>query len=187
VSGLGAKTFEQCAGFLRIRSGDNPLDGSAVHPESYHIVSVMAADLDCTVQDLIKKSAIRKKIQLSRYVSDTVGMPTLKDILEELVGEIVDEYEETPPEAVQRIDDNTIELDARVYIDDLNEDFELNLPEDEDYDTVGGFVFAHLGYIPKAGKTFEYDKITFKVLSAEARRINRIRIIVPSTGQGPKE
>jgi len=117
----------------------------------------------------------------------TAGIVTIEDILEELVGEIVDEYEETPPEAVQRIDDNTIELDARVYIDDLNEDFELNLPEDEDYDTVGGFVFAHLGYIPKAGKTFEYDKITFKVLSAEARRINRIRIIVPSTGQGPKE
>ena len=64
---------------------------------------------------------------------------------------------------------------------------ELNLPEDEDYDTVGGFVFAHLGYIPKAGKTFEYDKIAFNVLSAEARRINRIRIVIPSAGQGPKE
>jgi CBS domain containing-hemolysin-like protein len=117
----------------------------------------------------------------------TAGIVTIEDILEELVGEIVDEYEETPPEAIQRIDDNTIELDARVYIDDLNEDFELNLPEDEDYDTVGGFVFAHLGYIPKTGETFEYEKIVFKVLSAEARRINRIRIVVPSTGQGPKE
>jgi len=84
VPRLGPKAFEQSAGFLRITDGENPLDASAVHPESYHIVSVMAADLDCTVQDLIKKSAIRKKIRLSRYVSDTVGMPTLKDILEEL-------------------------------------------------------------------------------------------------------
>lgn len=117
----------------------------------------------------------------------TAGIVTIEDILEELVGEIVDEYEETPPEAIQRIDDSTIELDARVYIDDLNEDFELNLPEDEDYDTVGGFVFAHLGYIPKTGKTFEYEKISFTILSAEARRINRIRIVVPSAGHGPKE
>ena len=117
----------------------------------------------------------------------TAGIVTIEDILEELVGEIVDEYEDTPPEAIRRIDDNTIELDSRVYIDDLNEDFELNLPEDEDYDTVGGFVFAHLGYIPKTGKSFEYEKIKFNILSAEARRINRIRIVIPPAGNKSQE
>jgi putative hemolysin len=117
----------------------------------------------------------------------TAGIVTIEDILEELVGEIVDEYEETPPEAICRIDDNTIELDSRVYIDDLNEDFELELPEDEDYDTVGGFVFAHLGYIPKTGKAFEYENIKFKIISAEARRINRIRITMPPSGKGSQE
>ena len=117
----------------------------------------------------------------------TAGIVTIEDILEELVGEIVDEYEETPPEAIRRIDDNTIELDSRVYIDDLNEDFELELPEDEDYDTVGGFVFAHLGYIPKTDKTFEYENIKFKIISAEARRINRIRITMPPSGNGSQE
>lgn len=106
----------------------------------------------------------------------TAGIVTLEDILEELVGEITDEYEEVPPEPVRRIDQNTIEVDARTYVDDLNDRFELNLPEDEDYDTVGGFVFSRLGYIPKAGESFDYENLKFTVASAEARRIKRIRI-----------
>jgi putative hemolysin len=106
----------------------------------------------------------------------TAGIVTLEDILEELVGEITDEYEETPAEPVKKIDENTIEADARTYIDDLNDEFELSLPEDEDYDTVGGFVFSRLGYIPKADETFEYEGLKFTIASAEARRIRRIKI-----------
>ena len=106
----------------------------------------------------------------------TAGIVTIEDILEELVGEITDEYEKTPPKPVRKIDQRTIEADARTYIDDLNDDFELNLPEDEDYDTVGGFVFSHLGYIPKTGATFDYKNLKFTIRSAEARRIKRIRI-----------
>lgn len=106
----------------------------------------------------------------------TAGIVTLEDILEELVGEITDEYEETPAEPIKKIDDNTIEADARTYIDDLNDEFELDLPEDEDYDTVGGFVFSRLGYIPKADETFEYENLKFTIASAEARRIRRIKI-----------
>ncbi|MCK4997929.1 MAG: HlyC/CorC family transporter [Anaerohalosphaera sp.] len=106
----------------------------------------------------------------------TAGVVTIEDILEELVGEIVDEYEETPTEEVKRIDERTIEIDARMYIDDLNEEFDVELPEDEDYDTAGGFVFSHLGYIPKAGISFEHEDIRFVILAAEARRIIRLRI-----------
>jgi CBS domain containing-hemolysin-like protein len=106
----------------------------------------------------------------------TAGIVTMEDILEELVGEITDEYETTPAESIQEIDSHTLEMDARTYVDDLNDEFDLNLPEDEDYDTVGGFVFTQLGFIPKAGETFTYDGLTFTVLSAESRRINRIRI-----------
>ncbi len=106
----------------------------------------------------------------------TAGVVTLEDILEELVGEITDEYEETPPEPVKRIDKDTIEADARTYVDDLNDQFELNLPEDEDYETIGGFVFSRLGYIPKTDESFDYENLKFTITSAESRRIKRIRI-----------
>ena len=106
----------------------------------------------------------------------TAGIVTLEDILEELVGEITDEYEKFPPKPIKKIDQNTIEADARTYIDDLNDQFELNLPEDEDYDTVGGFVFSHLGYIPKTAESFDYKNLKFTIATAEARRIKRIRI-----------
>jgi len=84
VPRLGPKAFEQCAGFLRIRDGDNPLDASAVHPESYSVVHAMAADLGCPLQDILQEPTLRQKIDLRRYVSPTVGMPTLQDILQEL-------------------------------------------------------------------------------------------------------
>lgn len=114
-------------------------------------------------------------IVLDEY-GGTAGIVTLEDILEELVGEITDEYEETPPEPIKKIDQNTFEADARTYIDDLNDEFDLNLPEDEDYETVGGFVFSRLGYIPKANESFDYENLKFTIASAEARKIKRIRI-----------
>ena len=84
VPRMGDKVFEQCAGFLRIRDGVHPLDKSSVHPESYHIVEKMASDLNCGIDDLIKEKELRKKIQLTNYVTETVGLPTLKDIVNEL-------------------------------------------------------------------------------------------------------
>jgi len=84
VAGMGPKTFEQCAGFLRIVGGDNTLDASAVHPESYGIVEAMAADVSCTVPDLMAHEERRTALDLSRYADDKVGMPTLTDIMQEL-------------------------------------------------------------------------------------------------------
>ena len=84
VPRMGAKAFEQCAGFLRIPQAKNPLDNSAVHPESYHIVEQMAKDLHCTADELIKNKELRQKIDLKRYATDTVGLPTLTDIMQEL-------------------------------------------------------------------------------------------------------
>ncbi len=84
VPRLGGKAFEQCAGFLRIRGAANPLDASGVHPERYRIVEQMAKDCGCRVMDLIEQPEIREKIELGRYVSETVGLPTLNDILGEL-------------------------------------------------------------------------------------------------------
>ena len=84
VPKMGAKTYEQAAGFLRVTNSDNVLDNSAVHPESYPIVERMAKDLGCTVSDLMTKEELRKKIDLQRYVSAEIGLPTLTDILHEL-------------------------------------------------------------------------------------------------------
>ena len=84
VPRLGAKAFEQAAGFLRIENGTNPLDNSAVHPESYAIVERMAKDVGSTVKDLVQKSELRKQINPEEYVTVNVGLPTLKDILQEL-------------------------------------------------------------------------------------------------------
>jgi len=91
---LGPKAFEQSAGFLRIRNSTNPLDASAVHPESYPIVNQMASDLNCMVTDLIKKPELREKIVLSKYVTDKIGLPTLHDILNELAKPGIDPREE---------------------------------------------------------------------------------------------
>ena len=109
VPRLGPAAFEQCAGFLRIPGAKNPLDGSAVHPESYAIVEQMANDCGCTVVDLMKDAEKRKQINLKQYVSDAVGMPTLNDIMHELEKpgldprEQIEEFEFDP--SVQAIDD----------------------------------------------------------------------------------
>ena len=84
VSGIGARVFEQCAGFLRIRDGRNPLDASAVHPESYPVVEAIAKDAGCTPAQLLQKPDLRAAVRIERYVSETVGLPTLQDILAEL-------------------------------------------------------------------------------------------------------
>ncbi|WP_422354114.1 Tex family protein [Roseivirga pacifica] len=84
VQRLGDKAFEQAAGFLRIKGAGNPLDDSAVHPEAYALVEQMAKDLNCQIADLIKDEKLRKQIDLKKYVTETIGLPTLKDILEEL-------------------------------------------------------------------------------------------------------
>ncbi len=84
VPRMGAKTFEQCAGFLRIPGAKNPLDNSAVHPESYSIVEAMASDLSCSISELIANKSLREQIDLKKYQTDSIGLPTLTDILEEL-------------------------------------------------------------------------------------------------------
>ena len=116
VPRMGAKAFEQCAGFLRIPGADNPLDNSAVHPESYAIVEKMAKDMKCTVADLIKDKELRAKIDIKKYVTDTVGLPTLNDIMKEL-----DKPGRDPRQQIQVFEfDNDVKT-----LDDLREGMEL--------------------------------------------------------------
>ncbi len=106
----------------------------------------------------------------------TAGVVTIEDILEELVGEISDEFEDAPTASAKRIDETTVEIDARMYIDDVNEECRVHLPEGEDYDTISGFVLSHLGRIPRTGESFDIHGVRFTIVSAEPRRIKRLRI-----------
>lgn len=116
VPRMGTKAFEQCAGFLRIAGGKNPLDNTAVHPESYHIVEQMARDLGCTVDTLIADKELRRKVELKKYVTTEVGMPTLQDIMQEL-----DKPGRDPRGTIK-----AFEFDSSVHIiDDLREGMEL--------------------------------------------------------------
>ncbi len=128
-----------------------------------------------------------KKVHIAVVLDEyggTAGVVTFEDILEELVGEIVDEYEPEEPAAVRKIDEHTVEVDARMRIDDLNDELDIELPEDEDYETIGGFVFSTLGKIPKVGEGCRHDNVGIKVIAAEPRRITRLRLnIAPADGE----
>jgi CBS domain containing-hemolysin-like protein len=120
---------------------------------------------------------VHMAIVLDEY-GGTAGLVTIEDILEELVGEIADEYDPDEPAAMTRIDENTVDIDARMRVDELNERLDIHIPETEDYDTIGGFVFSTMGRIPTAGEQCAYDLVEIKVIDAEPRRINRLRLHV---------
>lgn len=116
VPRMGAKAFEQCAGFLRIPQAENPLDNSAVHPESYGIVEQMAKDMGCSVADLMRDKSLRDRIRIEAYVTETVGLPTLTDIMQEL-----DKPGRDPRQKIQ-----AFEFDKHIRtLDDLQEGMEL--------------------------------------------------------------
>ncbi len=146
-----------------------------------------------SVNDLLaefKQRKVHMAIVVDEY-GGTAGLITIEDILEEIVGEIQDEYEpgdETP--AIHRLDDVAAEVDARVRVTEINDELDLELPENEDYDTVGGFVFATLGHVPEVGESFDFQRTRVSVLAAERTRVTRVRIDIlespatPSNGQG---
>jgi len=106
----------------------------------------------------------------------TAGLVSIEDVLEEIVGDIADEYDRPEPALMRRLDENSAEVDGRMYIDDLNDAMNLGIPEEEDYDTVAGFVFSELGYIPGIGESLTSHGAKFDVLDANERKINLLRV-----------
>lgn len=104
------------------------------------------------------------------------GLITIEDILEEIVGEIIDEHDEALVEGIRRIDQRTAEALARVHVDEINEHLDLNLPEQGKFDTIGGFVFSELGHLPAPGDQVVYKNVRITVLDVHRRRIDRVRI-----------
>jgi putative hemolysin len=161
---------------LRI-SSDRPDDLSAILrkplfiPESKQLRELLRE---------FQHQKIHIAIVLDEY-GGTAGLVTIEDILEELVGEITDEFDFSSPQQIRRIDDSTVEVDARIKVQDLNTELGVNLPEDGDFETVGGFVFSLLGKIPVVGEQCEHENISLQVIGAEPRRITRLRLHIRPT------
>ena len=109
----------------------------------------------------------------------TAGLITIEDIIEEIVGDIVDEFETEQAHPVQHLESGLVEVEAKVHIDELNDELGINLPEDDAYETVGGFLFSQMGRIPVVGETFEFQTIRFCVTGADDRRISKLTIQLP--------
>ncbi len=115
------------------------------------------------------------------------GLVTLEDALEEIVGEIVDEYDREEVDDIREIDASRIEALGRAHIDEVNERLALDLPEDADYDTIGGFVFSELGHVPVAGEVVDWKNVRITVLEATPRRIERVQVEVLNRVGGEAE
>jgi len=137
-----------------------------------------------TLRDVLhdfQNQKVHLAVVLDEY-GGTAGVVTIEDVLEELVGEITDEHEPPQAESVKRIDENTIEVDSRYEVDELNDEYGLNIPEEDGFETIGGFAFSRLGYIPQTGEEFDYENLHITILDAGRRKINRLRIVM-----APKE
>jgi putative hemolysin len=130
------------------------------------------------LDDLLREFRARKvhmAVVLDEY-GGTAGVVSIEDVLEEIVGEIHDEYDLAEPALMHRLDELSAEVDGRMYIDDLNAAMKLAVPENQDYVTVAGMVFSELGYIPHAGETLESHGARFTVLAADERKITKLKV-----------
>jgi len=133
-----------------------------------------------SVQELLQEMRARQMhlaIVLDEY-GGTAGLVTIEDILEEIVGEIADEHENAMPDEVTRLSENAATVEGKTHIDDLNEALEIDLPESEEYETVGGLLFTRLGRVPAPGEHWDLDGVRFTVLDSDERRIHRVKVTV---------
>jgi CBS domain containing-hemolysin-like protein len=161
--------------------------------ESFNIKSAMRPALYVPetkpLRDLLNDFRLQKvhiAIVLDEY-GGTAGLVTIEDVLEELVGDISDEHEPVGPAMFRRIDEQTFEADARMYVGQFNRLTGLELPEDAGYDTLGGFISTTVGRIPEAGTRFDYNGGTFTVLEAEPQRVIRAKVELKSLAEETPE
>ena len=123
-------------------------------------------------------------IVLDEY-GGTAGLVTLGDVLEEIVGEIQDEFDAPEPTPFREVEPGQAVVDASLHVSELNELFETNLSEEEDFETVAGFVLSELGHFPKRGESFAHDGVQYEVLEASDRRVIQIQVCKLKHGQSP--
>jgi CBS domain containing-hemolysin-like protein len=140
--------------------------------EPFYIPETASVD---SILETMKRKHVHLAIVLDEY-GGVAGLVTLEDILEEIVGEIEDEYDRAEVEPIRDIRPGVSEVEARVHIDDLNDRFGYELPEADDYETIGGFVTAHLGRIPEVDESFVWGRIRFTVLEADKRKLIKLQL-----------
>jgi putative hemolysin len=128
----------------------------------------------------MKRRRVHIAIVLNEY-SGVAGLVTMEDVLEQIVGEIVDEYDTAEDTGIRQTAPGSVEVASWVRIDDLDEQFGFDFPDDEDYDTIGGFIYAQLGRVPKKRETLNWKQLRLTVLDADKRRIDKIRIDAPAS------
>ena len=111
------------------------------------------------------------------------GLVTMEDVLEEIVGEIVDEYDKDLVDGIRRLDDRTTDVLGKVHIDEINDRLDLDIPDDGDFDTIGGFVFSELGHVPAIGEELVHKNVRITVVEATRRRIERVRLEILDRGK----
>ncbi len=188
-----AGTLDQIVGILYAR---DLLKHLGLPPDQFEIRSALRPAIYVPetkpLRDLLRDFKLQKvhiAIVLDEY-GGTAGLVTIEDILEELVGDISDEHEPAEPAMLKKIDEQTFEADARLYIDELNRQVGLSLPDDQGYDTLGGFVSTTLGRIPTTGTTFEHGNVKYTVLDAEPQKVNRVKLeltLQPASEEEPSK
>jgi CBS domain containing-hemolysin-like protein len=128
-----------------------------------------------TVLETMKRERVHMAVVVDEY-GGVAGLVTLEDVLEEIVGDIVDEYDPAEEKGFLRIADDAVDAEGWVHLDDLNEEFDLDLPEDEDFDTIGGFVANELARVPEVGEQFVWRNLRLTITEADRRKVDRIRI-----------
>ena len=142
-----------------------------------------------SLRDLLhdfQNQKLHAAVVLDEY-GGTAGLVTLEDILEELVGELSDEYEQIEEKPLHQVNEHTWELDARCNVEELNSDLDLHLPTSDGYETIGGFLSAELGHIPRTDEEYHFQNLAFLVLDAGPRKVNRIRLTVLAPADRDRE
>jgi putative hemolysin len=172
-------TLDQIVGILYAR---DLLKHLGQPPEQFDIRSAIRPAIYVPetklLRDLLHDFRVQKvhiAIVLDEY-GGTAGLVTIEDILEELVGDISDEHEPVEPAMLKKLSDTAWEADGRIYVDELNRLIGLSIPEDQGFDTLGGFISTMLGRIPKEATVFEHGSVKYTILSAEPQKVNRVRI-----------
>ncbi len=176
------RTLDHVVGILYARDLLRYVGQAPASPEQFDLRKIVRPALFVPetkpLRDLLQDFRLQNvhiSIVLDEY-GGTTGLVTIEDILEELVGDISDEHERTEPAMLRKINDQSWDADARVYIDELNRTLGVSLPEDAGFDTLGGFVTTTLGRIPATGTTFEHAGVKYTILGAEPQKVNRVRI-----------